>query len=152
VAQKLLTKDRGWPVPSKFAHVYENLLSNCPYQVSMLKKLFSLTRPNKLECFVTGNHGPLKSNICSSLLGLVKEKSLIQHWHLMFFDAESLCHSDNEKNVTKLLEKQGQEAVDFFNVTFRGSSRIGQRNLHYKTLLCVKCLKQNQSSFSPNWK
>ena len=63
MAQKLLTKDRGWPAPSKFAHVYENLLSNCPYQVSMLKKLFSLTRPNKLECFVTGNHDPLKSNM-----------------------------------------------------------------------------------------
>jgi hypothetical protein len=57
----------------------------------------------------------------------------------MFFDAESLCHSDNEKNVTKFREKQGKEAVDFFNVTFRGgSSRIGLRNLHYKTFIVCK--------------
>jgi hypothetical protein len=65
LAQKVFTKDRGWPVPSKFAHIYENLLGHCPYQ--------------------------------------------------MFFDTESLCNSDNEKNVTKLLAMQGQEATDFFN-------------------------------------
>jgi hypothetical protein len=32
LAQKFFSKDRGWPVPSKFAHIYKNLLGNCPYQ------------------------------------------------------------------------------------------------------------------------
>jgi hypothetical protein len=75
LAQKVFTKDNGWLVPSKFAQLYENLLSNCPYK--------------------------------------------------QFFDTESLCHSDNEKNVSKLLEKQGQEAINFFNARFCGSTQIG---------------------------
>ena len=70
MCQKLFTKDRGWPVPSKYAYLYENLLGHCPYEV--------------------------------------------------FFDTESLCHKDNEANVSKLGELQGEKATDFFNVTFRG--------------------------------
>ena len=30
--QKGFTKDRGWPVPSKYAYLYENLLGHCPYE------------------------------------------------------------------------------------------------------------------------
>jgi len=33
MCQKLFTKDRGWPVPSKYAYLYENLLGHCPYEV-----------------------------------------------------------------------------------------------------------------------
>jgi hypothetical protein len=103
LAQQCFTKDKGWPVPSKFAHLYENLLEHCPYR--------------------------------------------------QFFDTESLCHSDNEKNVSKLLEKTGQEAVDYFNATFRGSNRIGQRNEIIKLLLCVKnFVKKNKSLFSTHLK
>jgi len=68
--QKVFTKERGWPVPSKYAYLYENLLGHCPYEA--------------------------------------------------FFDTESLCHKDNATNVSKLGELQGEKAVEFFNVTFRG--------------------------------
>jgi hypothetical protein len=86
LAQRAFTKDRGWPVPSKFADLYDNLLGNCPYQA--------------------------------------------------FFDAESLCHSDNEANVSKLLGLQGQQAADFFNVTFRGNGRNKLGN--YIIKLCCR--------------
>ena len=87
-------------MPSKFAHLYENLLEHCPYR--------------------------------------------------QFFDTESLCHSDNEKNVSKLLEKTGQEAVDYFNATFRGSNRIGQRNEIIKTFIVCKkfCEKKQELIFN----
>jgi hypothetical protein len=77
MAQQLFTKDREWPVPSKFAYIYENLLGHCPYQA--------------------------------------------------FFDTESLCHKDNETNVSKLGELQGQNAAQFFNATFRGGN--GRREI-----------------------
>jgi hypothetical protein len=32
LVQKAVSKNRGWPEPSKFAHLYENLLANCPYK------------------------------------------------------------------------------------------------------------------------
>ena len=85
MCQKLFTKDRGWPVPSKYAYLYENLLGHCPYEV--------------------------------------------------FFDTESLCHKDNEANVSKLGELQGKKAVEFFNVTFRGGRQNKSGNKIIKLLL-----------------
>ena len=32
LVQKGVSKNNGWPEPSKFAHFYENLLANCPYR------------------------------------------------------------------------------------------------------------------------
>ncbi len=32
VGQRCVSKNRNWPEPSKYAHVYENLLANCPYK------------------------------------------------------------------------------------------------------------------------
>jgi hypothetical protein len=76
MAQKFFTKDKGWPVPSKFAHVYEELLGNCPTA------------------------------------------------YKRFFDVASLCHSENEANVSKLTKLEGQEADEFFNMTFCQGKKI----------------------------
>ncbi len=76
LAQKIFTKDKGWPVPSKCAHVYEELLGNCPTA------------------------------------------------YKRFFDVTSLCHSENEANVSKLMRLQGQEADDFFNTTFCQGKKV----------------------------
>jgi hypothetical protein len=32
LGQKWVSKNGNWPEPSKYAHVYENLLANCPYR------------------------------------------------------------------------------------------------------------------------
>jgi len=79
MAQKFFTKDKGWPVPSKFAHVYEELLGNCPTA------------------------------------------------YKRFFDVASLCHSENEANVSKLTKLEGQEADEFFNMTFRQGKKMINR-------------------------
>jgi hypothetical protein len=52
-----------------------------------------------------------------------------------FFDTESLCHKDNETNVSKLGELQGKKAVEFFNVTFRGGRQNKSGNKIIKLLL-----------------
>jgi hypothetical protein len=32
LVQKVVSKNNGWPEPSKFAFFYENMLANCPYR------------------------------------------------------------------------------------------------------------------------
>jgi hypothetical protein len=94
MAQKLFTKDRGWPVPSKYAYLYENLLGHCPYEA--------------------------------------------------FFDTESLCHKDNEANVSKLGELQGEKATEFLNVTFRGrQNKSGNKIIK----LCCMVQKKTRAQF-----
>jgi hypothetical protein len=33
LGQRWLSKNKGWPEPSKHAYLYENLLANCPYKM-----------------------------------------------------------------------------------------------------------------------
>ena len=92
LAQKCLSKDGGWPVPSKYAHVYENLLANCPYK--------------------------------------------------HFFDTDTLCNSANAENVSQLSKRDGKDARDFFNATFRnGNGGSGTMNT-----IKTSCRGKNKSA------
>jgi hypothetical protein len=102
MAQKCLSTDGGWPVPSKYAHVYKNLLANCPYK--------------------------------------------------QFFDIDTLCNSANAENISQLSKREGKDAQDLFNATFRnGNGGSGTMNT-VKTSCCGKnksahLNKQKVSSF-----